>query len=56
MLTQMNKMYVAKPKDLGVDQWKINFMNELILVVHQAVESGPSPIKAEHILCFLASN
>ncbi len=35
MLTQMYKLYVAKLKDLGNDQWKINFMNELIDVVHQ---------------------
>ncbi len=30
MLTQMYKIYVAKSKDLGDDQWKVNFMNELI--------------------------
>ncbi len=42
MLTQMNKIFVAKSKDLGNDQWKINFMNELIDVVHQTVESGLS--------------
>ncbi len=28
---------------LGNDQWKINFMNELIDVVHQTAESGLSP-------------
>ncbi len=42
MLTQINKMYVEKSKDLGNDQWKINFMNELIHVVHQTAESGLS--------------
>ncbi len=35
MLTKMNKIYVAKSKDLGNDQWKIDFMNELIDVVNQ---------------------
>ncbi len=30
MLTQMSKIYVEKSKDLGNDQLKINFMNELI--------------------------
>ncbi len=39
----MNKIYVAKSKDLGNDQLKINFMNELIDVVHQTAESGLSP-------------
>ncbi len=34
MLIQMNKIYVAKSKDLCDDQWKINFMDELIDVVH----------------------
>ncbi len=40
MLTQMNKIYVEKSKEHGNDQWKINFMNELIDVVHQTAESG----------------
>ncbi len=53
MLTQMNKSYVEKSKDLGNDQWKINFMNELIDFVHQTAESGPSPKKAKDILWFL---
>ncbi len=26
----MNNIYVAESKDIGDDQWKINFMNELI--------------------------
>ncbi len=56
MLTQMNKMYVEKSKDLGNDQWKINFMNELIDVVHQTSESGLSPKEAKDILWFLASD
>ncbi len=38
MLTQMNKSYVAKSEDLDNDQGKINFMNELIDVVHQTAE------------------
>ncbi len=42
MLTQMNKIYVEKSKDHGNDRWKINFMNELINVVHQTAESGLS--------------
>ncbi len=56
MLTQMNKIYVEKFKDLGNDQWKINFMNELIDVVHQTSESGLSPKEAKDILWFLASD
>ncbi len=56
MLTQMNKVYEKKSKDLGNDQWKINFMNELIDVVHQTAESGLSPKEAKDILWFLASN
>ncbi len=43
MLTQINKIYMEKSKDLGNDQWKINFMNELIDVVHQIAESGLRP-------------
>ncbi len=39
MVTQMNKMYEEKSKDLGNDKWKIYFMNELIEVVHQTAES-----------------
>ncbi len=35
----MNKIYVAKSKDFGNDQWKINFMNELIEVIHQTAEN-----------------
>ncbi len=46
MLTQMNTIYVEKSKDLGNDQWKINFMNELIDDVHQTAESGLSPKEA----------
>ncbi len=47
----MNKIYVAKSKNLG-DQWKINFMNELIDIVHQTAESGLSSKEAKDILCF----
>ncbi len=56
MLTQMSKIYVAKSKDLGNDQWKVwyNFMNELIDVVHQTAESGLRPKEAKDILWFLA--
>ncbi len=32
MLTQMNKIDVEKSKDLGNDQWKIYFMNELMML------------------------
>ncbi len=56
MLTQMNKIYVEKSKDLGNDQWKINFMNQLIDVVHQTAENGLSPKDAKGILRFLASD
>ncbi len=42
--------------DLGNDQWKINFMNELIDVVHQTAESGLNPKEAKDILWFLASD
>ncbi len=56
MLTQMIKVYVAMSKDLGDDQWKINFMNELIDVVHQTAESGLSPGEAKDILWVLASD
>ncbi len=52
----MNKIYVAKSKDHGDDQWKINFMNELIDVVHQTAESGLIPKEAKDILWFLASD
>ncbi len=54
MLTQMNKIYVEKSKVLGNDQWKINFMDELIDVVHLTSESGLSPKEAKDILWFLA--
>ncbi len=50
MLTQMNKIYVEKSKDLGNDQWKIYFMSELIDVVHQTSESGHSPKEAKNIV------
>ncbi len=56
MLNQMNKIYVEKLNDLGNDQWKINFMNELRDVVHQTAESGISPKEAKDILWFLASD
>ncbi len=56
MLTQIYKIYVEKSKDLGNDQWKINFMNELIDVVHQTAESGLSTREAKDILWFLASD
>ncbi len=36
----MNKIYVEMSNDLGSDKWKINFMNELIDLVHQSAESG----------------
>ncbi len=39
----MNKNYVAKSVELGDDQGKINFVYELIDVVHQTAESGLSP-------------
>ncbi len=52
MLTQMNKNYEKKSKDLGNDQWKINFMNELIDVVHQTSESGFNLNEAKDILWF----
>ncbi len=54
--TQMNKICVAKSKDLGDDQWKINFMKELIYVVHQTAESGFSSKEAKDILWFLSSD
>ncbi len=50
MLTQMNIICVAKSKYLGNDQWKINFMNELIHGFHQTAES-----EVKDILWFLAS-
>ncbi len=50
MLTQMNKIYMTKSKDLDDDQWNINFRNELIDVGHQTAESGRSPEEAEEIL------
>ncbi len=46
MLTQMNNIYVEKSKDHGNDQWKINFMNGHIDVVHLTAESGLSPKEA----------
>ncbi len=52
----MNKIYVKNSKDLGNDQWKINFMNELIDVVHQTAESGLSPKEAKDTLWCLASD
>ncbi len=54
MLTQMNTIYEEKSPDLGNDQWKNNFKNELIDVVRQTAESGHK--EAKDILCFLASN
>ncbi len=50
MLAEMNKIYVAKSKDIDDDQYKINFMNELIDVVHQTAESDLRPEKAKDIL------
>ncbi len=38
------------------DQWKINFMNELIDDVHQTAESGLSHKEANDILWFLNYN
>ncbi len=55
MHTQMNKIYVAKSKYLGDDQWKIYFMNELIDVVYQTAESGLRPEETKDILWCLAS-
>ncbi len=55
-LTQMNKIYVEKSKDLGNDQWKINFMNEHIDTVHKIAERGLSPKESKDILWFLASD
>ncbi len=52
----MNKIYVENSNDLGNDQWKINFMNELIDVVQQTAESGLSPKEAKDILWLLASD
>ncbi len=49
----MNKIYLAKLKDLGDDQWKIDFLNELI-DVHNTVECGLSPQEAKDILWFSA--
>ncbi len=56
MFTKMNKIDVEKSKDLGNDQWEINFMNELIDVVHQTAESELSPKEAKDILWLLASD
>ncbi len=56
MLTQMNKICVTKSKDLGNDQLKINFTNELIDVILQTAESGFSPKEAKDILWFLVSD
>ncbi len=47
---------MAISKDLDNDQWKINFMNELIYVVHQTSESGLSPKEAKDILWLLGSD
>ncbi len=46
----MYKTYMAKSKDLGDDQCKISFMNELIDVGHQTAG------EAKDILWFLASD
>ncbi len=43
---------MAKSKDLGNDQWKINFMNELMDIFHQTAESGLNPKEAKDILWF----
>ncbi len=51
----MSKIYLEKSKDLGNDQWKINFMNELIDVVHQTSESELSP-KGSKDIWFIARN
>ncbi len=45
---------MAKSKDFGNDQWKINFMNELIEVIHQTAENLISSKTANDILWFLA--
>ncbi len=36
----MNKIYVANSKDLGDGQWKINFINQHIYVVHKTAGYG----------------
>ncbi len=51
----MNKIYVGESKDLGNDQWKINFMN-VIDVIHQTAEMGLSPKETKDILCFSVSD
>ncbi len=56
MLSLMNKVYIARSKDLGDEQWKIDFMNELIDVVNKTAECGLSPEEAKDILWFLASD
>ncbi len=56
MIIQMNKICVEKSKDLGKDQQKNNFINELIDVVHKTAESGLSLTEAKDILCLLASD
>ncbi len=57
-LKHIYNMKTYMSMDLGNDhnQWKINFMNELIDVVHQPAESGLSLKEAKDILGFLASN
>ncbi len=55
MLTQINKIYMAKSTDFGDDQWKINFLNELIDVVHQTAGMDLA-LEAKDILWFLASH
>ncbi len=56
ILTQMNTIYMTKWKDLGDNLWKINFVNELIDVVHQTAESRLTPEEVKDILLFLASD
>ena len=56
MLSLMNKIYIARSKDLGDEQWTIYFMNELIDVVNKTAECGLSPEEAKNILWFLGSN
>ncbi len=51
-----HKIYVGKTKDLCDDKWKINFMNELVDVVHKTAECGLGPDQANDILSFLVSN
>ncbi len=56
MFAQMNKAFGVNTKDLCDEQWKINFMNELIDAIHKTADFRLCPEEAKDMLLFIASD